>query len=58
MPERRPTEIHDFNDFQNASKRIGNQFITIAIAPKYFLNYPIIILTTLFVRDFYDFEKV
>ena len=57
MPERRPTEIHDFEKLQNASDHIENQFLTLLMTPVYFLNDPTIILSILFFMIFIILKK-
>ena len=56
-PERRPSEIHDFEKLENASNHIENIFRTILMTLIYFFNNPIIILSTLFFMIFIILKK-
>ena len=58
MPERRPTEIHDFQNLQNASGSIKQQFLTFPTIPRCFLNDSNIILLNLIFHHSHNFEKV
>ena len=58
MPERRPTEIHDSENLKNASNSIENQFLTLLMISRYFLNDLTIISLTSFFHDFHHFVKV